>query len=424
MAAAARCNAWLSGCVAPLVAVARVRWAARRSEGRAPPYTAERISGCRKVRSAARFTSPATSAASPAVGGTPIRAAARQITAGLPEESAAARSNSIWVSAGSARTRRMYRPSRCPFISRWCGNAAAPAIWSAVSSSSKLDEREGVAAGFGGELAGDAGSDRGPAHRGQQHGSVVAREPADGEGVQSVELLGLLGAIAEDQCGSIRVDAASPEREGSQGLPVDPLRVVDDTQQSGAGAGRLRGQADGAEPDQERVGRGALVQTQGRAEGIGLRLWQLGDLVQDGSEQAVQGGVPEGTLGLDAGEPDEQEVLGAPDDVVDERGLPHARLAAERRGSRSNRCAQRRGGRPGRRTRQPDRPGPQSRSYGVTRGRLPLSHVVLIRPPSMTKFAPVTFDVRSEARKTTRVATSSGVVKRPVAKPPMPATIC
>ena len=178
-------------------------------------------------------------------------------------------------------------------------------------------------------------------------------------------------------------------------------------------------------PTRNGLGRGPFVQAQGRAEGIGLRLRQLGDLVQDGSEQAVEGGVPEGALGLDAGEPDDQEVLGAPDDVVDERGLPHARLAAERRGSRSNRCAPRRGGRPGRRTRQPVRPGPQSRSYGVTPGPSSrMSHVVLIRPPSMTKFAPVTFDVRSEARKTTRVATSSGVVKRPVAKPPMPATIC
>jgi hypothetical protein len=38
----------------------------------------------------------------------------------------------------------------------------------------------------------------------------------------------------------------------------------------------------------------------------------------------------------------------------------------------------------------------------------------------MTKFVPVMFEVRSEARKTTRIATSSGVVKRPVAKPPVP----
>ena len=36
--------------------------------------------------------------------------------------------------------------------------------------------------------------------------------------------------------------------------------------------------------------------------------------------------------------------------------------------------------------------------------------MVLIRPPSMMKFVPVMFEVRSEARKTTRIATSSGVV--------------
>ena len=41
--------------------------------------------------------------------------------------------------------------------------------------------------------------------------------------------------------------------------------------------------------------------------------------------------------------------------------------------------------------------------------------VVLIRPPSITKFAPVTLAVRCDARNTARVATSSGVVNRPVA---------
>lgn len=37
----------------------------------------------------------------------------------------------------------------------------------------------------------------------------------------------------------------------------------------------------------------------------------------------------------------------------------------------------------------------------------------------MMWFEPVTFAVRDEASMTTSVATSSGVVKRPVAKPPM-----
>ena len=44
-------------------------------------------------------------------------------------------------------------------------------------------------------------------------------------------------------------------------------------------------------------------------------------------------------------------------------------------------------------------------------------HTVLTRPPSITYCDPVTFAVRGEASITTRVATSSGVVNRPVAKP-------
>ena len=52
-----------------------------------------------------------------------------------------------------------------------------------------------------------------------------------------------------------------------------------------------------------------------------------------------------------------------------------------------------------------------------------VAHVVLIRPPSMTKFAPVTLAVRPDASRTMSVATSSGVVKRPVGDPPMAATI-
>jgi len=39
----------------------------------------------------------------------------------------------------------------------------------------------------------------------------------------------------------------------------------------------------------------------------------------------------------------------------------------------------------------------------------------------MTELAPVTLPVRSDASGTISVATSSGVVKRPVAKPPIPA---
>ena len=41
-------------------------------------------------------------------------------------------------------------------------------------------------------------------------------------------------------------------------------------------------------------------------------------------------------------------------------------------------------------------------------------HRVLISPPSIVKSAPVMFAARGEARKTTRSATSSGVVNRPV----------
>lgn len=43
-----------------------------------------------------------------------------------------------------------------------------------------------------------------------------------------------------------------------------------------------------------------------------------------------------------------------------------------------------------------------------------LSQIVVIRPPSMVMFAPVTFSVRSLASKSTRSATSLGWEKRPV----------
>ena len=46
-------------------------------------------------------------------------------------------------------------------------------------------------------------------------------------------------------------------------------------------------------------------------------------------------------------------------------------------------------------------------------GRGP-GYKVWIRPPSMTKSAPVMFEARSLARKSTKSATSSGRVKRPV----------
>src|SRR5215469_865824 len=57
---------------------------------------------------------------------------------------------------------------------------------------------------------------------------------------------------------------------------------------------------------------------------------------------------------------------------------------------------------------------PGERLYPTDRAYCTRGYKVWIRPPSMTKSAPVMFAARSLARNSTRSATSSGLVKRPV----------
>ena len=124
--AAARCHARRSLSSSESVAAASAPWAARRSAGRAPPYIADRMSGCRNATVDPKTTSPAASAATAASVLTPRTDAARRRKAVSAVESAAARSRSIWVSTGKDRAWRAKRSSSRRLSGSGCRFAATP----------------------------------------------------------------------------------------------------------------------------------------------------------------------------------------------------------------------------------------------------------------------------------------------------------
>ena len=74
---------------------------------------------------------------------------------------------------------------------------------------------------------------------------------------------------------------------------------------------------------------GPDAKAEGGVERVTLRRRQAGDLVQDRRQQTVQRSERQSLFGLDSGEADNQEVVGAGDRVVEEGCLADARLALD-----------------------------------------------------------------------------------------------
>jgi hypothetical protein len=133
------------------------------------------------------------------------------------------------------------------------------------------------------------------------------------------------GAHDRDPLGE---DAAGNEPQDLRRGVVEPLRVVDDTNQrlplSDLGEQRQSGQ-----PDQEPVGRSAGAAAEHRRQRVALRDGEPAEVVQHGPAELVQGGVgqlhlrldADGSRDLPAGEPAGQ--------VIQQGALAHARLAPQ-----------------------------------------------------------------------------------------------
>jgi len=138
-------------------------------------------------------------------------------------------------------------------------------------------------------------------------------------------------ADAEQQADAVGRQPATDEGQGGQRLLVDPLRVVDHTEQTlvGGHLGRSGQQGETGEPDQEAVGRSLVVEPEGRPEGGALGARQLVEAVEERAQQAVQTRVAQVALGLDAGDPDAAQARGRAHHVLEQAGLAHPGLAVD-----------------------------------------------------------------------------------------------
>ena len=213
----------------------------------------------------------------------------------------------------------------------------------------QLDEREGAAAGrrhdgtprFGFHGQVDAG-------RQQFHRCVVGK-PTDREDREAVERALDRGHITdtEQQCNAVRLEAAHHKTQRLERLPVYPLRIVDDAEQS-AFRCDVGEQAQAAEADEEPIGRVVCLESERQLQGVPLRYGESVTLAQDGTQEAMQRGVAEICLGLDAGDHEMSEGARPVDRILEQARLAHAGVAdqhtspAESRGRRVHDAIQRR----------------------------------------------------------------------------------
>ena len=125
----------------------------------------------------------------------------------------------------------------------------------------------------------------------------------------------------------VGIQAPRDEAEDGCALLVEPLRVVDEHQESPFR--RHPGeQGQRREADHEEVGRSAVAEPERCSQGAGLRRGQPVDLGEERSEQLMERGETELDLRFDPDEAHDVEITGGGGSVVEQRGLPDARLTS------------------------------------------------------------------------------------------------
>jgi hypothetical protein len=133
-------------------------------------------------------------------------------------------------------------------------------------------------------------------------------------------------ARGEHQRDPLRQQAASHEPKRTRRRAIQPLRVVDDTQQRPL-LGGLRQQTQGRQSDQERIrGRPDTAAERDRKR-VALRLREAPGELQDRRAQLLQRRVGELHLPLDADGARDPELPTRLHRALQQRGLAHARLA-------------------------------------------------------------------------------------------------
>ena len=188
----------------------------------------------------------------------------------------------------------------------------------------QLGESEGVAAGVRHDPVGDPSVQTWTRLVGEQLMGRLVDQTADDQGPETIQGSDWIGVIVpqpEDQRDSLGLHPSPPEGECIERLAVDPLGVVDHAQQVVSSSCSVVGEADDPQPDEEQIGTGTTCDPQRGVECVSLGDREPLDLVEDRREQPAQRCVPQGTLGLDAGQTNDEEVVCNLDRVLDQLGL-------------------------------------------------------------------------------------------------------
>lgn len=189
----------------------------------------------------------------------------------------------------------------------------------------QLQKRQRVPAGLDHDPVQHGSVKRAGQRRLQQGSSVAVDEAVEQELRQAVEPVGR-GAGREHECHRVRQQATGDEGQHLGRPAVQPLRVVDEQQQrlllSGFGE-----QPENPEADDEAVRSSAGAQAERDLERRTLRIGQPLEVRRQRRAHLMQAGERELHLGLHTGCAQRVHAIGPRPQVLQQRGLPHSRLA-------------------------------------------------------------------------------------------------
>ena len=132
----------------------------------------------------------------------------------------------------------------------------------------------------------------------------------------------------DDECDLLGQQASSHERKGARRGTIEPLRVVDDTEQWPL-LGGLGQQTEDRQSDEEGARGRPGTQAEGHSERLALRIRQPLEELEARRAQLLKSGVHELHLALDADSVGDPKVLPRLDRVLQQRRLTDARVPVE-----------------------------------------------------------------------------------------------
>ena len=256
----------------------------------------------------------------------PSRPAARHTSTGSPTGSAAATSNSRWVSAGSPASRTAEAVLDPPRQRKRVRQTEPAGQLSRRQPPRQLQQRQRVTARLRDQPLPHPLVQRNADRRAQQRARVTITQTLDHQLRQSLELITRL-TRHQHQRDRLRQQPPRHEHERLRRGAIKPLRVINHTHKRLL-LGHLRQQAQHRQPDQKPIRRVPRPQPERHAQRVLLRGRKPVQPIEHRRAQLLQGRERELHLRLDTDRPHDPEPRRGPDRGLQQRRLADPRLAA------------------------------------------------------------------------------------------------